>query len=316
MRARRRSEEERPMTTRTDLDPWPELDYPAGKATMDALHMRAQVVGKVKVALTRTAPQWQNLPLSVTGRGLSTGLLHGAGNAFEIALDLVDHRLGIVASNGRREGFDLIPGPLRVFTADLLAAIDRLGVSVSINPLTVEVPNPVRCDVDEGYDAYDPDVANRLFRILAQVATVFEDYRAGFWGKQPPVSFWWGTFDLAVTRFNLVPVPPADGMDVITRVSGDSEQAELGFWPGNDRYAKPAFFAYTYPPPGGIEGAAVHPDAAGWNADLGEFLLDYDAVRRAPDPRAAILEFANSTYEAGAGLSGWDRDLLERRPPL
>jgi hypothetical protein len=176
------------------------------------------------------------------------------------------------------------------------------------------VPNPVRCDIDEGYREYDPDVANTLFRVLAQVAPVLEDHRAGFWGKQPPVSFWWGTFDLAVTRFNLVVVPPVAGMDLIARVGGDSEQVAVGFWPGSDPYAKPAFFAYTYPKPDGLEAAVVRPDAAHWNADLGEFLMDYDDVRNAQDPHAAILAFANSTYEAGAKLAGWDRELLERRP--
>ena len=304
------------MTTREEPDLWPALDYQASKETIDALHMRSQVVGKVKVALTRTAPEWQNVPLFVNGRGLTTGLLHGGTGGIEIAFDLVDHRLDIATSDGRREGFELVPSPLRDFTANVLSALDRLGVSVKINPLTVEVPNPVRCDVHEGYDVYDRGVANRLFRILAQVATVFEDYRAGFWGKQPPVSFWWGTFDLAVTRFNLVAIPPADGMDLISRVGGDSEQAAVGFWPGNDRYAKPAFFAYTYPKPEGLEGAAVSPDAAGWNVDVGEFLLDYDDVRVAQDPRAAISAFANSTYEAGAKLAGWDRELLERQPAI
>ena len=304
------------MMALAEPDPWPALDYPAGRETIDALHVRSQVVGKIKVALTRAAPQWQNVPLVVTGRGLTTGVLHSEGTATEIAFDLVDHRLDITTADGRREGFDLVPSPLRDFTAEVFAALERLGVRVSINPLTVEVPNPVRCDLHEGYDVYDPDVANALFRVLAQVSPVFEDYRAGYWGKQPPVSFWWGTFDLAVTRHNLVVVPPVDGMDLIARVGGDSEQVAVGFWPGNDRHAKPAFFAYTYPKPDGLEDAIVGPDAAHWNADLGEFLMDYDDVRTAQDPRAAILAFANSTYEAGANLAGWDRELLERRPPI
>ena len=304
------------MTTREGLDLWPALDYQASKETIAALHMRTQVVGKVKVALTQTAPEWQNVPLFVTGRGLTTGLMNHQGTAIEIAFDLVDHRVDIITSDGRREGFDLTSNALRDFTADVFAALDRLGVSVTINPLTVEVPNPVRCDVDEGYDVYDRDVASRLFRIVAQVATVFEDYRAGFWGKQPPVSFWWGSFDLAVTRYNLVAVPPTEGMDLISRVGGDSEQAAVGFWPGNDRYAKPAFFGYTFPKPEGLEGAVVSPDAAGWNTDVGEFLFDYDDVRMAEDPRAAILAFADSAYEAGTTLAGWDRKLLERRPPI
>jgi hypothetical protein len=304
------------MTTRGGLDPWPALDYQADKEAIDALHMRTQVVGKVKIALTRAAPEWQNVPLFVTGRGLTTGLLQRGGHVVELALDLVDHRLDIATSDGRRDGFELLPCPLRDFTAQTLAALDRLEMSVTINPVTVEVPNPVRCDLHEGYDAYDPEVANRLYRILAHAATVFEDYRAGFWGKQPPVSFWWGTFDLAVTRYNLVPVPPSDQMDLISRVGGDSEQAAVGFWPGNDRYAKPAFFALTYPKPEGLEDASLRPGAARWSGELGEFLLDYDDVRMSKDPRAAVREFANSTYEAGAELAGWDRELLERPPPL
>jgi Family of unknown function (DUF5996) len=303
------------MTTQGSLDAWPALDYPAGKETIDALHMWTQVVGKVKIALTRVAPEWQNVPLFVNGRGLTTGLLQSGGNVVELAFDLVDHRLGITTSDGRRDGFELLPCPLRDFTAQALAALDRLGMSVTINPVTVEVPNPVRCDLHEGYDAYDPEVANRLYRILAQAVTLFEDYRAGFWGKQPPVSFWWGTFDLAVTRYNLVPVPPSDQMDLISRVGGDSEQAAVGFWPGNDRYAKPAFFALTYPKPEGLEDASLRPGAARWSGELGEFLLDYDDVRMSKDPRAAVREFANSAYEAGAELAGWDRELLERPPP-
>jgi len=304
------------MAIREGVNLWPALDYPAGKETIDALHMRSQVVGKVKLSLTRSAPQWQNAALFVNGRGLTTGLLRGGGTGLEISFDLVDHRMRIATSDGRLEEFDIVPCPLRDFTAQVLSALDRLGVSVTINPMTVEVPNPVRCDVHEGYDAYEPDVANRLFRILAQTAMVFEEYRSGFWGKQPPVGFWWGSFDLAVTRYNLVPLPPAEGMDLIQRVAMDSEHAATGFWPGNDRHPKPAFFAYTYPEPDGLSDTPARPNEAGWDGDLSEFLLDYDDVRAAEDPREAILAFAHSTYEAGAELAGWNRSILERRPPL
>jgi Family of unknown function (DUF5996) len=197
----------------------------------------------------------------------------------------------------------------------VMEALRRLDVSVSINPMTVEVPNPVRCDEYDGYAAYDGDVANRLFRILAQTATVFEDFRSGFWGKQGPVSFFWGSFDLAVARFNLAPIPPAPGMDQIYRVAMDSQQAEVGFWSGSEKYPRPAYYAFTYPKPTGIEKAAVRPAAAGWNEAMGEFLLNYDDVRGAKNPRSMLLEFLNSTYEAGAELAGWDRELLGRRPP-
>jgi hypothetical protein len=294
---------------------WPALDYARSKDALDTLHMETQVVGKVKLALTRIAPEWQNVPLWVNARGLTTGLLQVGDAGIEIAFDLVSHRLDILTTDGRREGFDLGPRPLRAFTFEVMEALRRLDVSVSINPVTVEVPNPVRCDEYDGYAAYDGDVANRLFRILAQTATVFEDFRSGFWGKQGPVSFFWGSFDLAVARFNLAPIPPAPGMDQIYRVAMDSQQAEVGFWSGSEKYPRPAYYAFTYPKPTGIEKAAVRPAAAGWNEAMGEFLLNYDDVRGAKNPRSMLLEFLNSTYEAGAELAGWDRELLGRRPP-
>jgi hypothetical protein len=294
---------------------WPALDYAACKDTLDGLHMKTQVVGKVKLALTRTAPEWQNVPLFVNACGLTTGLLQAGASGIEMAFDLVSHRLEISATDGRHEGLELKPQPLRAFTAEVMAALGRLNVKVTINPMTVEVPNPVRCDEHEGYGAYDPAVANRLFRILAQNATVFEDFRAGFWGKQGPVSFFWGTFDLAVARFNLTPVPPSPGMDSIYRVAMDSQQSEVGFWAGNDKYPRPAYYAFSFPKPPGIEKAAIRPEAAAWDEGMGEFLLKYDDVRTSQDPASTILAFLNSAYEVGAELSGWDRALLGRRPP-
>jgi hypothetical protein len=299
----------------TSDDRWPALDYLQGKDSLDALHMQTQVIGKVKLALSRPAPQWQQVPLWVNARGLTTGLLRAGDFGMEIAFDLVDDRLTITTTDARRDGFELVARPLRKFTAEVMAALGRLGVSVTINPMTVEVPNPVRCDEYEGCNAYEPEVAHRFFRVLAQVATVFEDFRAGFWGKQPPVSFFWGTFDLAVARFNLVPLPPGADMDRIYRVAMDSELTEVGFWPGSAKYPKAAFYAFTFPKPGGIEDAAIRPEAARWSPELGEFLLDYDDVRTSKDPRALILEFANSAYAAGADLAGWDRKLLDRKPP-
>jgi hypothetical protein len=302
------------MSNRTDQ--WPAIDYPTERDALEALHVRTQVVGKVKLALTQVAPEWQNVPLWVNSRGLTTGLLRSGETGFEIAFDLVGHRLTVTTTDGGVEVFDLAPCPLREFTAEVMAALRRFDVRVRINPMTVEVPNPVRCDEFEGYVAYDERVASRLFAILAQTATILEEHRAHFWGKQSRVGFYWGTFDLSLTRYNLVPVAPRDGMDVISRVGGDSEQVEVGFWPGSERYPRPAFFAYTFPKPAGLENARIGPEAARWNADMGEYLLDYDDVRASHDPRAAILEFAESTYAAGADLSRWDRGLLDRRPPI
>jgi len=300
------------MPTRDER--WPAIDYPADRDTLEALHMQSQVVGKVKLALAARAPEWQQVPLWVNARGLTTGLLPTDGAGIEIAFDLTRHRLKIETTDGRSEGFDLRPRALRAFTAELMAALARVGVQVTINPVTVEVANPVRCDVHEGFDSYDPDAANRLFRVLSQVAIVLERFRTGFWGKQTPVSFFWGSFDLAAVRYNLVPVPPSDGMDPINRIAMDSEQSAVGFWPGSERYEKPAFFAYTFPKPEGIPTVAIAPGQARWEPRLGEFILDYDDVRAAGDPAGAILTFAGSAYAAGAELSGWDRGLLERRP--
>jgi Family of unknown function (DUF5996) len=295
--------------------PWPVLDYSPNKDALDALHMETQVVGKVKLALTRIAPEWQNVPLWVNARGLTTGLLQAGAVGLEIAFDLIDHRLEFSTTDGRRDGFELFRRPLRVFTAEVMAALGRLDIRVTINPMTVEVQNPVRCDEFDGYEGYDAGVASRFFRVVAQTATVFEDYRAGFWGKQGPVSFFWGTFDLAVARFNLAPVPPSPDVGKIYRVAMDSQQIEIGFWAGNDKYPRPAYYGFTFPKPAGIEKAVVRPGRASWNEAMGEFLLDYDEVRTSKDPAATILAFLNSTYDAGAALAGWDRGLLGRQPP-
>ncbi len=294
---------------------WPALDYEAAKLAIESLHMQAQVVGKVKLALTPAAPEWQTVPLWVGARGLTTGLMDGGDRAVEVAFDLIEHRLDLSTSDGARKTFELAPMPLREFTARVLGALSALGLDVEINPMTVEVPNPVRCDEFEGCDCYDPKVAERLHAIFVRVATALEVFRAGFWGKQSQVGLYWGTFDLSMTRYNLVRLPPRDGAGLIRRVAMDTEQFEVGFWPGNERYPRPAFFAFAFPAPDGIAEAEIAPKAARWDPDMGEFLLDYDDVMASDDPRGAILEFASSAYAAGADLAGWDRSLLEWSPP-
>lgn len=300
----------------SDYQEWPALDYAADRESLDALHMRAQVVGKVKLALGPVEVEWQQVPLLVNARGFTTGLLWTGRTGIEIAFDLVDHRVELTCTDGHRERLDLIAQPLRDFTSGLMAALGRLGVRVTINPRTVEVPHPVRCDEFEGYDVYDPRTVNRFFRTIARITTVLEEFRAGYWGKQTPVGFFWGTFDLCVARYNLVPIPPAPGMDRIYRVAMDSEVTEVGFWSGSEKYPRAAFYAFTYPKPENIERATIRPERARWNPEMGEFLLDYQDVRSSPDPRAAILEFTNTAYVAGADLARWDRELLERKPPV
>jgi len=297
------------------VDMWPALDFARDADALDSLHMQTQVVGKVKLALIPRAAEWQNVPLWVSATGLTTGFMWAGTVGIEIALDLLDHRAVFTATDGRREAFDLGPMPLRDFTARVMTALAALGVRVTINPMTVEVPDPVRCDECDAYDAYDAEAAGRIFGVWARTAAVFEEFRSTFWGKQSGAGLYWGTFDLSVARYNLVPVEPRAGMDVIHRVAMDTEQSEVGFWPGNARYPRAAFFSYTYPKPKGIEDAEIGPKAAAWNPSMGEFLLDYDDMRTAEDPAGALLEFARTTYAAGADLAGWDRSLLERSPP-
>jgi hypothetical protein len=295
---------------------WPSFDYEPAKLAIESLHMQTQVVGKVKLALTPAAPEWQTVPLWVNARGLTTGLMARDGRGVEVAFDLIDHRVNVTTSDGGSRSVELSPPmALRHFTAQVLGALSGLGVDVEINPMTVEVANPVRCDEFEGCDCYDPEVAERLHAIFVRIATALEEFRSGFWGKQSQVGLYWGTFDLSVARYNLVRLPPRQGVDLIRRVAMDTEQFEVGFWPGSERYPRPAFFAFTFPAPAGIADAAVEPKGARWDQNMGEFLLDYDDVIQAEDPRAAILEFANSTYAAGADLAGWDRRLLDWSPP-
>jgi hypothetical protein len=296
-------------------DGWPSFDYEASRPAVESLHMATQVVGKVKLALTPAAPEWQTVPLWVNARGLTTGLMPAGGRGVEVAFDLIDHHLSVATADGASERFELSPMPLRAFTSRVLGSLSRLGVDVEINPMTVEVPNPVRCDEFEGCDCYDPAVSERLHAIFARTAAVLEEFRAGYWGKQSQVGLYWGTFDLSMTRFNLVRLVPREGVGLIRRVAMDTEQFEVGFWPGNGRYPRPAFYAFTYPAPPGIAGASIEPKGARWDGGMGEFLLDYDDVVSSEDPHAAILEFAGSAYEAGADLAGWDRSLLDWSPP-
>lgn len=294
---------------------WPALPYDEWQDTLETLHLFTQVVGKVQLALAPMLPQWEQAPLHVTARGLATRTLWTGEAALAIAFDLLDHKVEFTMSDGRRAQVPLRPCALRDFYHDVLTTLARLGVDVRINPMTVEVPEPVSCETDTTHSSYDKTAVERFFQALVRVDAALQEFRAGYWAKQSPVSFWWGTFDLAVTRFSGRYLPPPENRGAIERVSMDAEQASVGFWPGSAHVGGAAFFAYTYPKPEGLEAAEVKPRAAHWDDVLGEFLLPYDAVRRSRDPRRMVLDFCSSTYAAGAALGGWDRERLERRPP-
>jgi Family of unknown function (DUF5996) len=298
-----------PGATMPKLAEWPELPYDAWAPTMETLHMKLQVVGKVRLALTHREPQWANVPLYLTARGLTTTPLW-SGTGFGLDVDFIDHQVIIATHDGRIEHVALRARPVADFYQELMDRLRRLGIEVTITTMPSEVEDPIRFPEDEVHASYDPDWAHRFWRLLARVDLVLKEHRGRFRGRVTPVSFWWGTFDLAVARYSGRPTDPPPGADLIHRVGGDAEQCCVGFWPGNSRFKEPAFFAYAYPKPEGIERASLRPAEAAWNPAMGEFILPYEAVRRSRDPRQAILDFAESTFQAGAAAQRWDPFLI------
>jgi len=289
---------------------WPELPYDAWAPTLDTLHMKLQVIGKIRLALTRREPQWANVPLYLTARGLTTSPIWSGRLGFAIDVDLIDHEVVVALNDGRLEGVALRSRPVAEFYQELMERLHRLEIDVSITTTPSEVSDAIPFPEDTVHRSYDPEWANRFWRLLARVDLVLKEHRGRFRGRTSAVSFWWGTFDLSLARYSGRPVTPPPDAGIIRRVGGDAEQICVGFWPGNAALRQPAFFAYAYPSPAGIERAALRPEAAQWNADLREFILPYEDVRRSQDPRQAILDFADSTFQAGAARQQWDPALL------
>jgi hypothetical protein len=296
--------------TARELAEWPELPYDAWAPTMETLHMKLQIIGKIRLALTRREPQWANVPLYLTARGLTTSPMWSGRAGFAIDVDLIDHEVVIALNDGRIERVALRAQPVADFYQELIGRLHGLDIHPAITTMPSEVANPIAFPEDTVHAAYEPEWAHRFWRLLARIDLVLKEHRGNFRGKATPVSFWWGTFDLSVARFSGRPVQPPAGSGIIQRVGGDAEQACVGFWPGNEQLREPAFFAYTYPKPDGIELAAIGPEGAGWSEAIGEFILPYESVRQSPDPGKAILEFAESTFQAGAHAQRWDPALL------
>jgi hypothetical protein len=296
---------------------WPALPLDAWRDTYATLHMWTQIVGKVRMALTPPVNHWWHVPLYVTARGLGTSPIPYQDGSFEVTFDFVDHALEIATSDGRSGGFALAPRAVADFYREFMAALSALGIAVRIWPMPVEVPNPIRFTDDRQHAAYDREQARRCWEILARTDGVFKEFRGRFVGKCSPVHFFWGAFDLAVTRFSGRPVPPRGDVDAVNREAYSHEVISHGFWPGGawaggGVFESPVFYSYTVPEPAGFRQAAVRPAQAYFNEQLGEFLLPYDDVRAAASPRAMLLDFMESTYEAGATLARWDRNALER----
>ena len=304
-----------PLPARADVsEVWPSLPLAAWQDTYQTLHMWTQIVGKVRLALSPPLNHWWATTLYVTPRGLTTSAIPYGTRTFDVAFDFLDHTLWIQSSDGGRRAMGLYPRSVADFYREFMALLRALGLDVTINPLPQEVANPIRCDEDEEHASYDPAYAMRWWRILVQSERVLQQFRARFLGKCSPVHFFWGAFDLAVTRFSGRRAPERPGADRVQREAYSHEVSSCGFWPGTVGGAvqEPAYYAYMVPEPAGFASAAVQPAAAAYNRQLGEFILPYEAVGAAADPDAMLLDFAQSTYEAGASLAGWDRAALER----
>ncbi len=295
---------------------WPRLGYRDWKGTLDALHRWTQIVGKVRVALTPWLNHGWQSTLYVSYRGLTTSPMAHGRRSFQIDLDFLDHVLRIADDDGAERVLPLAPGAVADFHADVLGALDDMGLPVRIHGMPNEIPDAAAFADDREPRPYDAEAATRFWRALQQVDRVLRRFRTGFVGKASPVHFFWGSFDLAVTRFSGRPAPRHPGgiptlPDAITREAYSHEVSSAGFWPGGNGMDEPAFYSYAYPAPAGFERAAIAPAQAYFHETLREFVLPYDAVRTAKDPDATLLAFLQSTYEAAADAGGWDRAALE-----
>ncbi len=292
-----------------DLGLWPPLPLNEWQDTRDTVHMWTQIAGKIRMALAPPQNHWWHVALYVNSRGLTTGPVPCAAGVFEIQFDFQRHELGVSTSRGEAASRPLQPECVADFYSGVLESLALLGIEVKINPRPQEVADPVPFDRDQVHCSYDAESAHRFWRILVSSAKVLERFRAKFIGKCSPVHFFWGSFDLACTRFSGRPAPPRKG--VISGPAYSHEVCSAGFWPGGGAVDGPAYYSYTVPQPAGLEAEQVRPAAARWNPQLSEFILMYDDVRRADSPESALYEFLESTYEAGARLANWDRSSLE-----
>jgi hypothetical protein len=306
----------REMSSHTGAAEWPALPFDEWRETCATLHMWTQVVGKVRLAQAPLVNHWWQVPLYVTSRGLTTSPVPYGQRTFQIDFDFRSHRLRIETHDGGAREMALAPRTVADFYGEFDSLMKGLGLEVKIWTTPVEVPDPIPFEKDETHGSYDPEYANRFWRALVQCERVFQQFRSGFAGKCSPVHFFWGSFDLAVTRFSGRRAPEHPGTpgvaDSITREAYSHEVSSAGFWPGGAALPEPIFYSYAYAEPAGFNAARVGPEAAYYNTDFKEFVLPYEAVRTSADPDAALLEFLQTTYEAAAVNADWDRAALER----
>lgn len=293
-------------------DTLPALPFDSWSDTLATVHMWTQIVGKVRLKLCPLINHWWNVPFYMSARGMTTAAMPYQHGTVEIRFDFIDHKLLLETSEGHRIELPLRAQSVADFYKDFMAALSKMGVSVEIWTTPCELPDPIPFEKDTTHAAYDPEAVHKFWRILAWVDQILKVFRTGFLGKISPVHFFWGSFDLAVTRFSGRTAPERSGADSITREAYSHEVSSAGFWPGGGDIKGPAFYSYAAPEPSGFEQRKVRPEAAFYHPQLKEFLLMYDNVRRAASPKDTLLEFLQSTYDAAADCGHWDRKALER----
>jgi hypothetical protein len=294
------------------MDDWPALPLEEWVETKETLHRWTQVVGKIRMSLTPMVNHWWNVPLYVTARGLTTSLIPYGDRWFDMEFDFVAHLLRVRASDGAEHDIPLGPRTVADLYAEVFSVLRSLSIACEISPMTTEIENPTRLDRDQDHKSYDRPYVERFWRILALTHCVFSEFRAPFIGKCSPVHFFWGGFDLAVTRFSGRRAPERPGADAITREGYSHEVSSVGYWPGDNRLAQGSFYSYAAPEPAGFRQSPVRPAQAYYNEPLGGFYLHYDDLRRSADPAKTLLEFCQSTYDAAANAGHWNRADLER----
>jgi len=295
-----------------DTEAWSALPLEAWKDTRDTLHMWTQIIGKIRLKLAPHLNHWWQVPLYLTSRGLTTSPIPFGDREFDATFDFIDHVLIVQTSDGRTGRIPLRSRPVADCYRELMAELHQLAIDVHISTMPCEVPAPVRFEEDRQHASYDAAYAHRAWRVLLAADEILKEFRARFIGKASPVHFFWGGFDLAVTRFSGRRAPERVGADRITREGYSHEVSSCGLWFGSGSLTGPAFYSYAAPEPSGFKEARVRPAAAFYSAEFSNFLLRYDDVREAPDPRGVVLEFLQSTYETAAALGRWDRENLER----
>jgi hypothetical protein len=296
---------------------WPALPLTEWADTCETLQLWTQIVGKIRLARTPLVNHWWNVTLYATSRGLTTSPIPHGALSFQIDFDFISHRLIVQVSNGDTATIPLTPRSVADFHAEFMSTLRELGLDTHIWTMPVEIPDAIPFEKDDKHASYDPEYANRFWRALVQSERVFSRFRSRFIGKVSPVHFFWGSFDLAVTRFSGRTAPDLNSESPnlgawVMREAYSHEVSSCGFWPGNGGYDQAAFYSYAYPEPPGFDHASVRPAGAFYDQGLGQFILPYDAIRLAEDPDHALMEFLQSTYEAAAGLAAWDRSGLER----